>query len=163
MERRWSFPPVNFVKVNVHGHSRRNKLPNGNNSGIGVVIRDHRGTILKMYSGTICNRTPRASELWSLVIGLKGAFFGNEHLVILETDYIEAVKEWDDWRWYLDPNHAGLIQQLEQRKKDPRLVLWINVVSQSENIMARWLAEDGAQNRTLMVLFRRLFRRVKEL
>lgn len=62
----------------------------------------------------------------------------------------------------MDPN-AGLIQQLEQRKKDPRLVLRINVVSQNENRLARWLAEDGAQNRTRMVLFRRLFGRVKEL
>lgn len=87
------FPPVNFVKVNVHGHSRRNMLPNGNTTGIGVVIRDHRGTILKMYSGTIRNLTPRASELWSFIIGLRGAFFENEHLIILETDNMEAVKE----------------------------------------------------------------------
>lgn len=62
----------------------------------------------------------------------------------------------------MDPNHAGLIRQLEQRKKDPRLVLRVNVVIQTENQLARWLAEDGSQNRTRR-LFRRLFGRVKEL
>lgn len=67
-------------------------LLNGYNSSIGVVIRDHRGSILKMYSGSIQNRTPRARELWSFVIGLKGAFFEYEHLVILEIYNKEAVK-----------------------------------------------------------------------
>lgn len=52
--------------------------------------------------------------------------------------------DWEDWYWCLDPNHAGLIQQLEQCKKDPRLVLRVNVVEESENRLARWLAEDGA-------------------
>lgn len=61
----------------------------------------------------------------------------------------------------LDPNHAGLIQQLEQRKKDPHLVLRINVVSENENRLVRWLAEDEAQNRSSLVLFRRLFGRAK--
>lgn len=163
MERGWSFPPNNFVKVNVHAITLRDRLQNGNNSGIGVVIRDHRGAIIKMYSGSIQNRTKIGNKLWSFVIGLRGAFFEDENLVILETDNAEGVKEWEDWRWFLDPRHAGLIQQLEQRKRDPNLTLEVRVVGESENRLARWLAFDGAMHRTRVVLFRRLFGRVKEL
>lgn len=64
---------------------------------------------------------------------------------------------------FLDPNHVRHIQQFEQRKKDPRLILRVNVVVESENRLARWLAEDGAQNMTRPVLFRRLFEIVYEL
>lgn len=39
---------------------------------------------------------------------VRGAFFEDENLVILETDNVEAVREWEDWKWFLDPNHAGL-------------------------------------------------------
>lgn len=163
MQRGWSFPPVNHVKVNVHALSLRERLANGNDSGLGVVIRDHTGAILKMYSGSIQNRTRIGNELWSFVIGLRGAFFEEENLVILETDNADAVKEWEDWRWFLDPNHTGLIQQLEQRRRDPNLRLEVRVVSASENRLARWLAQDGAVNRTKVVLYRRLFGRVREL
>lgn len=70
-----------------------------------------------MYSGSMQSRTKIKNELWSFVIGLRGAYFEDENLVILETDNAEAVQEWEDWRWFLDSNHAGLIQQLEQRKR----------------------------------------------
>lgn len=64
---------------------------------------------------------------------------------------------------FLDPSHAGLIQQLEQHKKGHRLILRVNFVGESENRLVRWLAENGAQSRTRLVLYRRLFGRFKEL
>lgn len=73
----------------MHAFTLANRLPNGNDSGIGVVIRDHRGTIVKMYSGTIRNRTRRGNELWSLVVGYGGAFVEGKNLVILE----EGIKQ----------------------------------------------------------------------
>lgn len=163
MERGWSWPPMNFVKVNVHAVSLAHRLPNGNDFGIGVVIRDHMGTIVKMYSGTIRNRTRRGNELWSLIVGLRGAFLEGEDMVILETDNADGVKEWEDWRWYLDPNNRGLIQQLEQRKRDPNLEHRVNVISASENRLARYLAYDGAEKRTCLVVYRRMFGRVRQL
>lgn len=63
MERGWTFPPTNFVKVNVHVVTLGERLPNGNDSGLGVVIRDHKGVILKMYSGSIRNPTKMGNEL----------------------------------------------------------------------------------------------------
>lgn len=121
------------------------------------------GTIVKMYSGTIRNRTRRGNEFWSLIVGLRGAFLEGEDMVILETDNADGVKEWEDWRWYLDPNNKGLIQQLEQRKRGPNLEHRVNVISASENRLARYLAYDGAEKRTCLVVYRRMFGRVRQL
>lgn len=55
-----------------------------------------------------------------MIVGLRGTFLERENLIILETDNLEGIKEWEDRRWYLDPNNKGLIQQLEQRKKRPK-------------------------------------------
>lgn len=96
MKKWWTWPPTNYFKVNVHALTLDARLPNGNDSGIGVVIRDHLGTIVKMYSGTIRNRTRRCNELWSLVVGLRGAFPEEENLVILETENLDIIKELED-------------------------------------------------------------------
>lgn len=63
MERSWSFPANGFIKINVHAFTLDHALPNGNDSGMGIVLRDDRGVIIRMYSGTIRNLTPRANEL----------------------------------------------------------------------------------------------------
>ncbi|KAL1811943.1 hypothetical protein ACET3Z_022008 [Daucus carota] len=96
MEKSWKFPAQGFIKVNVHAFTLDVALPNGNDSGIGIVLRDRKGTIIKMYYGTIRNLTMRANELWALLVGLKGAFIEQENMVELETDNGEAVKEWED-------------------------------------------------------------------
>lgn len=147
----------------MHALTLRDRLLNGNDSGIGVVIRDHTGIIVKMYSGMICNRTKRGNELWSLVVGLRGSFLEGENMVILETDNQEAIQEFEDRRWFFDPNYAGLIQQLEHRKKDLNLVLKVSVTSTSENRLSRYLARDEAANRTRLVVFRKIFAQVREI
>lgn len=43
------------------------------------------------------------------------------------------------------------------------MVLQLKVVGESENCLARWLAYDGAANRTRVVMYGRLFGRVKEI
>lgn len=48
---------------------------------------------------------------------------------------------------------------MEQRKKDPNLVLNVNVVGESENRLARYLARDDAANRTRLVMYMRMFGR----
>lgn len=49
----------------------------------------------------------------------------------------------------MDQNNAGFIQQLEKRKKDPNLVLKVNVVGEIESRLTMYLAHDGAENRTI--------------
>lgn len=74
MKRAWSFPVNGFIKINVHAYTLDHQLPNGNDSGMGIVLRDHIGAVIRMYTGTISNLTPRANELWPMLIGLQGAF-----------------------------------------------------------------------------------------
>lgn len=59
--------------------------------------------------------------------------------------------------------YSKLIQQLEQRKKDPNLNLEVRVVEPGQSLLARYLTVDGARNRTRLVLYRRMFRRVREI
>lgn len=74
-------------------------------------------------------------------------------------DSAEVLKEWEDWRWFINPNHSRVIQQLEQRKKDRNLTLKVKVVSAFENRLARYLAEDGAHHKNRLVIFRRLLKK----
>lgn len=103
------------------------------------------------------------AQLWSTLIGMRCAYYQNIHNIELETESFDAVREWDDWCWHHDPNNERLIQQLEQRKKDKRLNLKVNVISETQNAMARFLATDGAQNRNRLVVFKRPFGRISEL
>lgn len=50
---RWRMPAHGAVKVNVHGYFTKEPLSNGNRSGIGVVIRNHRGKLLRIYGGSL--------------------------------------------------------------------------------------------------------------
>lgn len=97
------------------------------------------------------------------VVGLRDAFLEEENFVELETDNPEVIKEWDDWKWFIDPNHSKAIQQFNQSKKDLNLTLVTRVVEASQNLLARYLAKDGVANRTRLVILMRLFVRVKEL
>lgn len=47
------------------------------------------------------------------MIGWKGAFLKDESKVKLETDNLKALKEWEDWKWFLNPNHVKVIQQFK--------------------------------------------------
>lgn len=56
-----------------------------------------------------------------------------------------------------------MIRKLEQRKKDPNLKLKVSTVVVGQNRLARFLAEDGANNRTRLVVFRGSFGEVRNL
>ncbi|KAL1818396.1 hypothetical protein ACET3Z_013265 [Daucus carota] len=84
-----------------------------------------------------------------MLMGLRCCLYTGKHKVILETEFGDAVREWEGWRNFIDPTHAELIRSLVHRTDDERLKLEICVVKQSRNQLARYLAEDGAVNRTM--------------
>lgn len=47
----------------------------------------------------------------------------------------------------MEPNNVRFIQYLEQKKFDPNLTLEVNVVRESQNRLAYFLANDVAQRR----------------
>lgn len=80
--------------MNIYLFTLDHQFPKGNNSGISVVLRNYRGTIIKIYSWTTRNFTPRSLELWSMLLGLRGSFFENEDMIEFEKDSPEALKKW---------------------------------------------------------------------
>ncbi|WOH00621.1 hypothetical protein DCAR_0519990 [Daucus carota subsp. sativus] len=163
MENGWDLPPKGFVKVNVFGVFFHNPLSNGNTSGLGIVVRDSEGDILLMVSGSLQIMNERANELWAMLLGLRACLYVREHNVILETEDGEAVAEWEGWKAYIDPTYEDVIRSLVKRTTDKRLKLHVSVVNESKNHLARYLAKDGALNRTLPVIMPKPFGRVREI
>lgn len=109
--------------MNVHAVFYDPPLPNGNTTRIGIVIRDDEGQILAMITGTLGHLNQRANELWAILLGLRLAHKIRENAVELETESADALREWADWRWFVDPRHSNVVQQLNQRLRDPNLLL----------------------------------------
>ncbi|WOG81936.1 hypothetical protein DCAR_0101094 [Daucus carota subsp. sativus] len=159
----WSLPSIGFVKINVHAVYYDPPLPNGNTTGIGVVIRDDEGFILAILTGSLGHINQRANELWAIQLGLQLAFQIGEKALELESESAAAIQEWDDHRWFTDPRHSRMVEQLNQRLSVGRIHLVKRVVVESQNMLARYLAEDGAATKFRVVRMKRPFGRVREL
>ncbi|XP_074377072.1 uncharacterized protein LOC141718593 [Apium graveolens] len=62
--------------------------------GIGLVIRNFRGMIVRMVAGTLGIRARRQNELYTFLEGMKRAFLEDRFDVILESDHENAYWEW---------------------------------------------------------------------
>ncbi|WOH14735.1 hypothetical protein DCAR_0934257 [Daucus carota subsp. sativus] len=51
--------------------------------------------------------------------------------------------EWKNWRWFVDPRHNRVIEQLNRRLRDKNLKVRKRIVNASQNQLARYLAEDA--------------------
>lgn len=81
----WSPPFRNHFKISVHiRHTSR--IYNGNNNGVGIVIKDHTGRLIRGLSGTIRGLSTMVTQLWALHIGLNQARLANYEIVTLETE-----------------------------------------------------------------------------
>ncbi|KAL1828825.1 hypothetical protein DCAR_0208086 [Daucus carota subsp. sativus] len=163
MDMGWKLPKKGWVKVNVHGVYYQTPLTNGTRSGVGVVVRNEDGDIIVMVSGTLNLLNERVNDLWALLMGLRCCLYAGKHKVILETESGDAVREWQDWRWFINPSYSDVIESLVKRTDDERLELEVSVVTESSNHLARYLAIDGAVNRSVAVMFTRPFGRVRDL
>ena len=81
----------------------------------------------------------------------------------LETESADALRKWVDWRWFIDPRHSRVIQQLDQRRTDPNLLLRRRRIVESQKRLARYLSEHGAATRTRAVRVYGTFGRVSEI
>lgn len=91
---RWSMPERGTVKINVHGSFFVQALPNGNVTGIGVVIRNSRGRILRMLSGSLEIQNRRVNEFYAMLEGCKRAYIEDWKVFTLETDHFASYWEW---------------------------------------------------------------------
>ena len=161
---RWRLPERGTVKINVHGCFFVEALPNGNVTGIGVVIRNSRGRILRMLSGSLGIQNRRVNEYYALLEGCKRAFAEDWRVFTLETDHFDSYWEWR--RSAVEgahPDHAYIVQQLNQRREDPNFQMEVNLCDPNANELAAYLADHGARNYHNMVVIAQPFGRVFEL
>lgn len=133
------------------------------NNGIGVIIRDHQGRMLKGFTGTIRGLSPMAIQLWSIHLGLNQARLANCDILTLETDnfnaYFEIVRK--------DGNGDMVCYWIvEQIKKllgyNPEWENKIYFVAESANRSAHYLAAVGLNNWDAMHLVLKPFGRLQE-
>ncbi|KAK1399305.1 hypothetical protein POM88_009168 [Heracleum sosnowskyi] len=84
--------------------------------------------------------------------------------IILETDHLDAY-----WDWIhsaiigAPPQHARIVQHLNQRKADKNFHSVTRLVAPEDNHLAAYVAQYGAENWKHMVRFRRPFGRIMEI
>ncbi|KAK1397283.1 hypothetical protein POM88_007146 [Heracleum sosnowskyi] len=159
----WRMPKLGHVKVNVHGHFQDIPFPNGNRSGICVVIRDSRGMIKGLFVCFLRIQEQHNNELYALLEGHITPYIQEYDFVNLESDNVGAIWEWDNSSLAAVPEHRYVIQQLNQRKSYQYLSLKTNHIDEDANVMAIYLARHGAANYDQMVIFSEPFGRIFEI
>jgi hypothetical protein len=66
-DRNWTPPPLGFLKLNFDGVEKGNPGV----AGMGGVIRDSGGNIIRLYAGSMGNSTNNAAEFGALELGLE--------------------------------------------------------------------------------------------
>ena len=161
---RWIMPRQGKVKINVHGSFFVNALPNGNVTGIGVIVRNSRGKILRMISGSLGIQNRRLNEFQAMLEGCKCAFREGWERFILESDHFESFWEWrNSLLEGVQPEHQFIVQQLNQRKADANFDMDISLCDLEANALAEYLADYGAHNFKVMVIMAHPFGRIYEL
>ncbi|KAK1383286.1 hypothetical protein POM88_021021 [Heracleum sosnowskyi] len=160
----WTLPKQHFIKINVHSFFTNDPLPNGNRSGIGIVFRNDRGSMVHILAGSLRIQDRRLNELYAMHYALRRAFFENYNLLELETDHGGAY-----WEWKLSNRdgvrleHQYIVRQLNTRKEDENVALDVTLINEESNRLAAYLAEHGARHWTQMVTIKGPFGRVREL
>lgn len=157
-------PAYRAVKINVNSFFTVIPLPNGNVSGIGIIIRDHRGRIIRILVGTLGIAEQRTNELYAMLQGLIRAYWEHLDIVEMETDNVGAFWELENARTHGVPaEHEYVIGQLIRRREDDNQVLTISPVDEDANALARYLARYGAENFDRMVILEHDVGSIQEL
>lgn len=160
----WRMPAHGAVKVNVHGFFSEAPLANDNRSGIGVVIRNHRGRLLRIYGGSLGIEERRTNEIYAMLQGLIRAYLDEYDIIELETDNVGAFWEWSDSMINgVPPEHEFVTRKLNTRKDDDNQVLVSKPIDESANALGRYVAFHGAANYDRMVIFTQPFGRVRDI
>lgn len=161
---RWRMPNKGMLKISVHGSFFAAAFPNGNVSGIGVVVRNSRGRILKMLSGSLGIQNQRVNEYFAMLEGCKQAYFEDWSHFYLESDHLDSFWEWKNSSLEgVHPDHAYVVQQLNQRQIDRNFHMEVTLCDPEANALATYLADYGAEHFKVMVVIAEPFGRVHEL
>ncbi|KAK1360122.1 hypothetical protein POM88_044596 [Heracleum sosnowskyi] len=161
---RWKMPRKGFVKINVCGYFSDQPLENGNRSGIDVVIRSSRGSILRMYAGSLQIDDRRLNKFYAFLEGMKRAYYADFPRFILEAHHVDVY-----WEWRHSTiegailEHAYIVHQLNQCRGDRNFLKDVRFPDAVDNDLASYLAKYGAAHWTIMVRIKKPFGRVHKL
>lgn len=163
MEHHWLLPPPGVVKVNVHGATQFIPFMNGNEHGIGMIIRNSEGEFLKLSTGVLPTSSSLENKLRAIHHGLIKAFDDNYKEVILETDNKEAFLIIKNFPFGVPPEVAEVAQQIYIRLNDPRWKCVMAYVFSGRNGAAIYLARLGAERCTQLFTLTRPVGAIEEL
>lgn len=142
----WTTPSRGQFKVNVHViHTSRQF--NGNTNGVGIVIRDHRGRMIRALIGTMRGLSTLATQLWAIHMGLNQARLANCEIVSLEMDNFNPFFEVNRLDGRGDRTCLWIVEQIKKLLGyNPEWENVVKYVSESSNRAARYLAAVGLNN-----------------
>lgn len=158
----WKAPLRNTYKVNVHVlHTSRQY--NGNNNGIGIIIRDYRGRLIRALTGTMRGLSPLATQLWAIHLGLNQARITNCELVHLETDNFNPFLEVTRLDGRGDRTCLWIVEQIKKLLGyNPEWDNIVNYIPETSNRTAHYLAVVGLNNWSSMHFVLAPFGRLQE-
>lgn len=158
----WKAPLRNQFKINVHVIHTSRPL-NGNTNGVGIIIRDHRGRLVKALTGTMRGLSTLATQLWAIHLGLNQARLSNCEHILIKTDnfnpYFEVSRQ--DGRG--DRTCLWIVEQVKKLLGyNPEWDNIIQYIPESSNRCVYYLAAVGLNNWTAMHLVHEPFGRLQE-
>lgn len=145
MALNWIPPPMGTLKVNVHGAAFAHPMPNGNTTGIGVILRTSNGNMVNCIAGVIPGLSPLGAQLWAVQVGLRRAFVEGARSVILETDNMQAFAAIQFAHLHQHPELDDLIHQILTRIRDPNWFCSFRFVYSVRNNSATYLSLLGGE------------------
>lgn len=159
----WLPPPNGTLKVNVHGVSFGAPMPNGNTSGLGVVLRTSDGNLVNCVVGTIPGLDPLSTNLWDIVIGLRRAFLEGAIFVILETNNMDAFGAVQFAHLHQHLVVDDLIHQIVTRIRDSNWTCDFRLIYSVRNNVATYASLLGGELFCMLYLFLEPIERMAEL
>ncbi|KAF6168035.1 hypothetical protein GIB67_011420 [Kingdonia uniflora] len=131
----WKLPNDGEVKINSDGLSRGNPRK----GGVGFIIRDHNGTVLRTYSKGLGTVTSYMAECSALLQGLQDATSNGWLIAWSESDYAAAVEVFnnDNVPWQLKGNWEMVKTKIHQIR--------ISSTWREVNFSSNQLANRGAK------------------
>lgn len=158
----WNAPIRGHYKVNVHViHTSRQF--NGNTNGIGIIIRDFRGRMVRGVTGTMRGLSSLATQLWALHLGLNQARLSNCEMLTLETDNFNPFFEVSRLDGRGDRTCLWIVEQIKKLLAyQPEWETNFKYVAESSNRSAHYLAAVGLNNWSSMHYVLEPFGRLQE-
>lgn len=148
MEYHWLLPQPGVVKVNVHGATPFIPFQNGNTHGMGIILRNAEGELLKLSTGVLPASSSLENKLNAIHQGMIRAFEDNYKEVVVETENLDAFLIIKNFPHNVPQDLANVAKQIFIRLNDPRwkciiafifpgrnplLSIWLNLVGKNAN------------------------------